>query len=207
MRVTRREWGGIVLGAMISIAAGKPAAADTTQPVDVIKNLYSVLLDVMQHGPELGFEGRYQKLEPAINQAFDVATMCKIAIGPSWTSMPTDKKNALLVAFDKFLVSTYAARFRSFSGQQLEVGEAKPAPDDRVLVETKLVKSDGQPVELNYLFRKNQDTWQVIDIYLAGSISQMSQMRSEFSEPLQKGGVDVLIQKLDEKTKQLQAAA
>jgi phospholipid transport system substrate-binding protein len=161
----------------------------------------------MKDGPTLGFDGRYKKLEPAIHQAFDVATMCKIAIGPAWTSMPTDKKNALLVSFDKYLVSTYAARFRKFAGQQFQVGAAKPAPGDRMLVETKLVKSDGEPVELNYLMRKNDAGWQVIDIYLAGAISQMTQMRSDFSEPLHKGGVDGLIQQLEQKSKELQAAA
>jgi phospholipid transport system substrate-binding protein len=69
------------------------------------------------------------------------------------------------------------------------------------------VKSDGEPVELNYLFRKNADGWQVIDVYLAGAISQLTQMRSEFSEPLQKGGVDALIQVLDQKVEQLKQAA
>jgi phospholipid transport system substrate-binding protein len=121
--------------------------------------------------------------------------------------MPTDKKNALLVAFDRFLVSTYAARFKKYSGQSFQVGGAKPVPGDRVLVESKLVKSDGEPIELNYLLRKNQSGWQVIDIYLAGAISQMTQMRSDFSEPLHKGGVDALIQQLGDKSKQLQTSA
>jgi phospholipid transport system substrate-binding protein len=183
------------------------AVADTTEPTGVIRSLYDTLLDAMKNGPTLGFDGRYKKLEPAIHQAFDVATMCKIAIGPAWTSMPTDKKNALLVAFDKYLVSTYAARFKKFSGQQFQVGAAKPAPGDRMLVESKLVKSDGEPIELNYLMRKNDAGWQVIDIYLAGAISQMTAMRSDFSEPLHKGGVDALIQQLDQKSKELQAEA
>jgi len=183
------------------------AMASATEPVGVIQSLYDTLLDTMKNGPTLGFDGRYQKLEPAIHQAFDVATMCKIAIGPAWTSMPTEKKNALLVAFDKYLVSTYAARFKKFAGQQFQVGAAKPAPGDRMLVESKLVKSDGEPIELNYLMRKNDAGWQVIDIYLAGAISQMTQMRSDFSEPLHKGGVDALIQQLDEKSKALQTDA
>jgi phospholipid transport system substrate-binding protein len=183
------------------------ACAGATEPAGVIQSLYDTLLDAMKNGPALGFDGRYRKLEPAIHQAFDVATMCKIAIGPAWTSMPTDKKNALLVSFDKYLVSTYAARFRKFSGQQFQVGGTKPAPGERMLVETKLVKSDGEPIELNYLMRKNDAGWQVIDIYLAGAISQMTQMRSDFSEPLHKGGVDALIQQLEQKSKELQAEA
>ncbi|MES1152964.1 MAG: ABC transporter substrate-binding protein, partial [Dongia sp.] len=92
-------------------------------------------------------------------------------------------------------------------GQKFEVGETKPAPGDRMLVDTRLIKSDGEPVELNYLMRKKDAGWQVIDIYLAGAISQMTQMRSDFSEPLHTGGVDALIQQLDQKSKELQAEA
>jgi len=183
------------------------ASAGAGEPAAVIQSLYDTLLDTMKNGEALGFEGRYKKLEPALHQALDIATMCKIAIGPAWTSMPTDKKNALLVSFDKYLVSTYAARFKKFVGQKFQVGDTKPAPGDRMLVDTKLIKSDGEPVELNYLMRKNEAGWQVIDIYLAGAISQMTQMRSDFSEPLHKGGVDELIQQLDQKSKELQAGA
>jgi len=208
MRVSRRGLAALGCGALVSAGGfGNRAMASGGEPVAIIQNLYDVILDCMKHGPELGFAGRYQKLEPVIHQTFDVATMCKIAIGPAWTTMPTDKKNALLVTFDKYLVTTYAARFRAFSGQVFQIGVAKPAPGNRVLVESKLVKSDGEPVELNYLFRKNQNGWQAIDIYLAGAISQMTQMRSEFSEPLHKGGVDALILQLDDKIKQMQAAA
>ena len=81
-------------------------------------------------------------------------------------------------------------------------------PNDRKMVETTILKSDGEPVQINYLFRKQADgVWQVIDVYLAGAISQLAQMRSEFSEPLQKGGVDALIQVLDQKVEQLKQAA
>jgi phospholipid transport system substrate-binding protein len=206
MMISRRLFGAMALGA-VSIASARVARADTAEPGAVVQSLYDVLLDTMKQGEQLGFEGRYQKLEPVIHKVFDVATMCKIAMGGYWTTLTTDKKNAVLVAFDKYTVSTYASRFKSFNNQKFEVGKTRQVPNDRVLVESTIVKSDGEPVELNYLLRKNAEGWQVIDVYLAGAISQLTQMRSEFSEPLQKGGVDALIQQLDQKVKQLQEAA
>jgi phospholipid transport system substrate-binding protein len=206
MMISRRLFGAMALGA-VSIASARIARADTAEPGAVVQSLYDVLLDTMKQGEQLGFEGRYQKLEPVIHKVFDVATMCKIAMGGYWTTLTTDKKNAVLVAFDKYTVSTYASRFKSFNNQKFEVGKTRQVPNDRVLVESTIVKSDGEPVELNYLLRKNAEGWQVIDVYLAGAISQLTQMRSEFSEPLQKGGVDALIQQLDQKVKQLQEAA
>jgi phospholipid transport system substrate-binding protein len=206
MSISRRLFGAMALGA-VTAAATEMARADPAEPAAVVQSLYDALLDAMKQGEALGFDGRYQKLEPVIHKVFDVATMCKIALGGYWTTLTTDKKNAVLVAFDKYTVSTYASRFKSFKNQKFVVGATKQVPNDRVLVESQIIKSDGEPVELNYLFRKTADGWKVIDVYLAGAISQLTQMRSEFSEPLQKGGVDALIQQLDQKVKQLQEAA
>src|SRR5690349_7305424 len=208
MMITRRRFGAMALGAVSVMTAVGTARADEAEPAAIVQSLYDALLQTMKDGEKLGFDGRYQKLEPVIHKVFDVATMCKIAMGGYWTSLSTDKKNAVLVAFDKYTVSTYASRFKADKGVKFQVGEAKQVPNDRGLVQSKIVKSDGEPVEINYLFRKQADgSWQVIDVYLAGAISQLTQMRSEFSEPLQKGGVDALIQLLDQKVEQLKQAA
>lgn len=205
--ITRRRFGAMALSAVSVVTAGA-ARADAVEPTTVVQSLYDALLETMKDGEKLGFDGRYQKLEPVIHKVFDVATMCKIAMGGYWTTLTTDKKNAVLVAFDKYTVSTYASRFKADKGIKFQVGQAKQVPNDRVLVQSRIVKSDGEPVEINYLFRKQADgSWQAIDVYLAGAISQLTQMRSEFSEPLQKGGVDALIQLLDQKVEQLKQAA
>jgi phospholipid transport system substrate-binding protein len=207
MMISRRLFGAMALG-VVSAVAGTVWADDVpAEPGARVQSLYDALLEAMKQGEQLGFDGRYQKLEPVIHKVFDIATMCKIAMGGYWTTLSTDKKNAVLVAFDKYTVSTYASRFKAFKNQKFVVGVTRPVPNERLLVESKLVKSDGEPIELNYLFRKNADGWQVIDVYLAGAISQLTQMRSEFSEPLQKGGVDALIQQLDQKVQQLKDAA
>ena len=207
MMITRRRFGAMALSAVSVMTAGT-ARADAAEPAVAVQSLYDVLLETMKDGEKLGFDGRYQKLEPVIRKVFDITTMCKIAMGGYWTTLTTDKKNAVLVSFDKYTVSTYASRFKADKGVKFQVGQAKQVPNDRMLVESTIVKPDGEPVEINYLFRKQADGgWLAIDVYLAGAISQLTQMRSEFSEPLQKGGVDALIQVLDKKVEQLKQTA
>ena len=191
--------------ASVMLLRAPEVRAVAPEPVDIVKAFYAVLLDAMKQGPQIGFAGRYQKLEPAVHAAFDVATMCKIAIGPNWTPMPADKKNAVLVTFDQYMITSYAARFKEFKGQQFIVGEAKQASADRVVVESKLIRANGEAVQLNYLFRQTQGTWKIIDIYLSGTISEVARMRSDFSNTLQSGGADALIASLDAKIKELQA--
>lgn len=193
-----------MLGAGVALFPRVTLAQSEPDPVTLIGGFYDTLLDCLKRGPELGFDGRYQLIEPVLNGTFDVATMCKIAVGPEWTKMPGDKKGAVLVTFNKYMVTTYAARFKSFVGQQFKIGEAKEAGEGRVLVETQLIRSNGEPVELNYLFRLNKGVWRVIDIYLAGAISQMAQMRSDFAKTVTDGGADALIASLEQKILDLQ---
>lgn len=198
MNVSRRQALGL-LSAAVLMQPRLALAQAGPDPVTMIGAFYDTLLDCMKRGAELGFDGRYQLIEPVLNETFDVATMCKIAVGPEWTKMPGDKKGAVLVTFNKYMVTTYAARFKSFNNQRFKVGEAKPAGEGRVLVESQLIRSNGEPVELNYLFRLNKDAWRVIDIYLAGAISQMAQMRSDFAKTVVDGGADALIASLEQK--------
>jgi phospholipid transport system substrate-binding protein len=165
-----------------------------------VQSFYDALEDTMKQGEQLGFDGRYKKLEPVIHQTFDVPVMAKIAVGAEWTGFTADEKTKLLDAFDRYMVTTYASRFKAYKGQKFEVGEVKAPAENRALVETKLYKSNGEPVALNYLFRPGSDgSWKIIDIYLSGAISEMARMRSDFSATVTGGGAAALISALEKK--------
>jgi len=183
-----------------SITPSYAAAQGTGDPKAIVQSFYDTLEDTMKQGDDLGFEGRYKKLEPVIHQTFDVPVMAKIAVGAEWTNFTTDEKAKMLDAFDRYLVTTYAARFKSYKGQKFEVGEVKTPAENRSLVETKLYKSNGEPVALNYLFRPGTDgSWKIIDIYLSGAISEMARMRSDFSATVTGGGARALVAALEQK--------
>jgi phospholipid transport system substrate-binding protein len=200
--VNRRAF--LIAAAMLaigsSVSSSYAAAQSTGDPKALVQSFYDTLEDTMKQGSELGFDGRYKKLEPAIHQTFDVPVMAKIAVGAEWTNLKADEKSRLLDAFDRYLVTTYAARFKSYNGQRFEVGEVKAPAENRSLVETKLYKSNGDPVALNYLFRPDANgNWKIIDIYLSGAISEMARMRSDFSATVTGGGAEALIAALEKK--------
>lgn len=188
-------------------AAPLAAARADSDPKATVQAFYDVLIDCMKNGKELGFDGRYQKLAPAVNQAFDVPIMARIAVGPAWTNMPADKKTAVLDVFNRYMVTTYASRFKAFSGQSFVVGELTQPAADRKLVATQLLRPDGEPVQLNYVFRQGDAGWKIIDIYLSGTISEMARMRSDFAETVRAGGADGLIAILEKKINELKAGA
>jgi len=194
----------MIAAAMLAIGSGiSPsfaAAQGSGDPKTIVQSFYDALDDTMKRGDELGFDGRYKKLEPVIRETFDVPVMAKIAVGPEWTNLTADEKSKLLEAFDRYMISTYASRFKTDKGLKFEVGQAKTPADNRALVETKLIRPNGDPVALNYLFRPDANgSWKIIDIYLSGAISEMARMRSDFSATVTKGGADALIAALDKK--------
>ena len=194
----------MIAAAMLAVGSGispsYAAAQGTGDPKAIVQGFYDALEETMKQGEELGFDGRYKKLEPVIHETFDVPVMAKIAIGSEWTNFSADQKTLMLKTFDQYMVTTYASRFKSYDGQKFEVGEVKEPADNRALVETRLIRANGDPIALNYLFRPDADgNWKIIDVYLSGAISEMARMRSDFSATVTKGGADALIAALDKK--------
>jgi len=194
----------MIAAAMLAISCGiSPsfaAAQGTGDPKAIVQGFYDALEETMKQGEELGFDGRYKKLEPVIHETFDVPVMAKIAVGAEWTNLTADEKDNLLAAFDRYMITTYAARFKAYKGQQFQVGEVKTPAENRALVETKLVRANGDPIALNYLFRPDANgSWKIIDIYLSGAISEMARMRSDFSATVTGGGAEALIAALEKK--------
>jgi len=163
-----------------------------------VRGFYDALLTTMRNGPTLGQSGRYARLAPVVDRVFDVPSMTRLAIGSSWAALSPAQQQQLVEAFRHYIAATYADRFDSYSGQQLQVTGERPYNGD-VVVQTKIVKSDGDTTTLDYLMRQNQGSWQVSDVYFDGTISQVAIQRSEFYSILRRDGVDGLVMALNRK--------
>src|SRR5260370_33737399 len=103
--------------------------------------------------------------------------MTRLAVGPAWGSLSAAQQQQLLGAFAHCIAATYAARFDSYSGEQLQVPGERPSGAE-VMVQTKIAKSNGEATRLDYLMRQNQGSWRISDVYLDGTISQLAVQRS-----------------------------
>jgi phospholipid transport system substrate-binding protein len=184
----------------LSLAAGifTERASALADPQGNVRGFYDALLTTMRNGPTLGQSGRYARLAPVVDRVFDVPSMTRLAIGPSWATLSPAQQQQLVEAFRHYVAATYADRLDSYSGQQLQItGERSYNAD--VIVQTKIVKLDGDTTTLDYLMRQNQGSWQISDVYLDGTISQLAIQRSEFYSILRRDGVDGLVMALNRK--------
>ena len=165
---------------------------------DTVKGLYDALLSTMKNGRMLGQSGRFQQVGPVIRRSFDIASMARLSIGPSWTSLSDVQHQQVTDSFGRYISAIYAYRFDSYAGQKLEVTGEQPAPSG-VMVRSQIIKADGEPVKVDYLMRRKGDTWLISDIYLDGAISEVATRRSEFSAILKNEGAEGLIAALNRK--------
>ena len=157
----------------------------------------------MKQAKELGIRGRDERLNTPIRATFDLAAMTRIAVGPDWNSFSAADQTALIDAFSRMTIATYAARFNGYSGERFEVEPESEARATGRIVHTRLVQSNGQPIALNYLLRDSGGSWKVVDVYLTGTISELATSRSEFGAILKSGGPSALIVSLQQKTEAL----
>ena len=188
---------GLALVLAVAISAESIAALSVT-PQDSVHSFYDTLLTTMKDGRTLGQSGRYARLAPVIARLFDVPLMARLAVGSSWASLPPIQQQQVTEAFGHYISATYADRFDSYSDEQLQVAGEQPYGAE-VIVQTRIVKANGETVTLNYRMHDNVGSWQITDVYMDGTISQLATQRAEFHSTLQREGVDGLIMALNRK--------
>src|SRR5437660_5739071 len=175
-----------------------PAHAAPPSGSDTVQGLYDVLLSTMKNGRTLGQSGRFTKLEPVIRRTFDIPLMARLSVGSSWASLTEAQRQQVTESFGRYISAIYADRFDSYAGQKLQVtGELLNAAG--TMVRSQIVKANGDPVNVDYMMRRNGNSWLISDVYLDGAISEVATRRSEFGAILKNEGIDGLIAALNRK--------
>lgn len=179
----------------------QPAQAQAADPsVAQVKGFYDALTASMKMGGSA--KGRYEKLLPAVEKAFDLPAMTAVAVGPSFAGLPDADKKALIEAFTRMTVANYAKNFDSFNGETFTVEPASIARGSDKFVKS-VMKTKNETIAFNYRTHQVGGDWKITDIYLAGNISQMAQKRSDFASTFASGGAAGLTKRMNALTDQM----
>ena len=174
-------WKAAALAAGLGVAMlAYPARAALTSGGDTVQGLYDALLGTMKGGRSLGQSGRFARLEPVIRRTFDITTMARLSVGSSWATLSEAQRRQVVESFGRYISAIYADRFDSYAGQKLQVTGEQPAAGG-IMVKSQIIKATGEPVNVDYMMRRNGDAWLITDIYLDGAISEVETSRFEFA--------------------------
>src|ERR1700730_15729191 len=155
------------LGMMTTISG---AIAMGAAGADTGRGFYDTPLAPMRSGPSLGAPGRYARIEPVINRVFDIPFMTRLAVGPEWANLTEAQRQQVSQAFARYVAAVYAERFDPYTGEKMQVS-GEQASAGGTIITSQIVKSNGEPVNINYLMRQNGGGWQIAGGYLNGTIS------------------------------------
>lgn len=168
--------------------AADPAAA-------TVQNFYDSLTASMKAGGSA--KSRFDKLKPAVEQDFDLPGMTALSIGPTWASISAADQKALTDAFERMTIANYARSFDSYSGEKFTVDPAVSQRGTDKFVKSNLKPGSGEAIAFNYRLHQAGAGWKIVDVYLAGNISQLAQKRADFAATLSSSGPQGLAKKID----------
>lgn len=168
-------------------------------PEYVIHGLQESFIQAMQKGDKLGYHGRLELLTPVITRSHDIDTIIRSILGANWNKLDEEQQQKITETFRKLSIATYAERFNHYEGQRFEIIEQRSLPRDQVLVRSKFIQADSNPINFDYVLRQSKEEgWRIINILVDG-VSDLALKRAEYNAVLKRDGFPALIAMLEQK--------
>lgn len=177
--------------AILALALPMPAFAQSDPAQSTVQALDNALIGIMKSKGTV--KSRATAIGPAIDRAFDLSLMTRLAVGPGWTSIAPADQQGLVAAFRRMTIAQYASNFDSWSGETFTIAPQVEARGGDKLVRTTLNTPGKAGIAISYRLRGDK----IIDVFYKNSISQIATRRSDFAAVLAKGGAKALITHLD----------
>ena len=165
----------------------------------VVDKFQNELIAVMKEGKQLGYAGRYKKLEPAVTNSLDLNKIARVVVGKEWEKLTPEQQKTLVDVFSRLSISSYAHNFKDFGGESFTIDSVKEtSKGGGVVVYAHLSIPNDKDVLFEYHLKEQDKDWRIINI-VANGVSDLALKRSEYTSILQKEGFDALIAKINEK--------
>ena len=206
MSLTTKTRGLRAIGAAcvaVLIAAALPANAQEA-PDAMVKRVSQDVIATIKADPlvQAGNEARIREvIEAKLVPNFDFPRMTALAMGKNWRAASPEQQKRLADEFKTLLVRTYSGALAKYRDEAIDYKPLRMSPADTdVTVRTLVMKSGGQPIQIDYSLTKAADGWKVFDVVIGG-VSLVTNYRDEFNEQMKNGGVDGLIKTLSDRNK------
>ncbi|MBI1732750.1 MAG: ABC transporter substrate-binding protein [Gammaproteobacteria bacterium] len=177
-----------------------PAAA-------IVAELHGVLVNIMQNAGALGYQGRYQQVDPILRNRFDTPLIVKVILSRHWNGLNDAEKTEFIQLFHRLSVATYASRFDSFNGQAFVETGREQLNAGRILIKTELTRVDEPPVKLDYLIHQtDQGEWRIISV-IANGVNDLSLKRAEYAAVIKERGFAGLLEDIRGKIHDMESGA
>lgn len=152
---------------------------------------------------DVSLEEKRKRFHDLFVKAVDLPSIGRFVLGRYWRKASESDRDGFIRSFKDLTVLTWSDRFDEYSGQRLDFLGTQPAgkKGTQVFVKSRVLQSEGEPVEVIWRVKKKDNGFKIIDIVIEGASMTMT-YRNEYASVLQNNGGNVaaLSDLLDEKT-------
>jgi len=192
------------IGAWTLLTPFAVIAAAQEAPDAMVKRVSQDMITTIKSDPliQAGNEARIREvIEVKLIPHFDFMRMTALAMGKNWRTATPEQQKRLSDEFKTLLVRTYSSALTKYRDETIDYKPLRTSPADTdVTVRTVVMKTGGQPIQMDYSLTKAADGWKVFDVVISG-VSLVTNYRDEFNEQIKNGGVDGLIKTLSDRNK------
>lgn len=184
---------------LLGLAPSAHAAGEA--PVDIIKETYRQVLEVLKQDNGKNSKQIRQQTEALTMPMFDFPRMTALAVGLGWRKANAEQRAELIHQFQTLLARTYFVTMTRFKNTQIDIKtHLLISNSDRDATVRSLVCLPGTPtpVAVEYSLSKGIQGWKIYNVSVEGA-SLVTVYRNSFNEEVRKSGVDGLIKLLQNK--------
>ena len=184
-----------------------PALAATVQSADQFLISFGKRAVQELNDETLSDAMREQRFRELFEEAVDLPAIAKFILGIHWRKATKQERADFLAVFEDIALQRFLPIFTrktdEYRGKSFDIVEVRRDTDNEelVFVSARVVREQGEPVQLIWRIRERNDRYKIVDVTAAG-LSMALTLRQEYRSAIrQVGSVGALVAKLRKKVR------
>jgi phospholipid transport system substrate-binding protein len=141
---------------------------------------------------------KLRRIEDIAYARFDFETMSRLVLARNWSKLTPDQQREFVGEFKRHLSVTYGKNIENYRNETIEITSDREEARGDWTVKTKVIRSGGDDILVDYRLRKASDEWKIIDVVIE-RVSLIANFRSQFQDIIASRGTNEMLRLLREK--------
>jgi len=178
---------------------------DKSTPDGLVKFVIDDVMKVIEVDKSIQ-SGDLRRINALINEKIlpysDFQKSTRLSMGRNWSKASPAQQELIVNEFRNLLIRIYGGALVQVKDRKIQYRPFRSSADETDVIVRTLVIGKGEPIQLDYRLEKTVNGWRVYDINILGAWLVES-YRNQFNEQVSKGGIEGLIQFLQQRNNSL----
>lgn len=193
-RLRRPKHYAVVIGIVVCGLLPHISLAVAQQPEVVVREIFGELLsqlDQRRQADTLTRDGVREVLVDLLHPRIDYPALSRWILRDHWVNASEKQRAAFRIAFQNYIINTYALTLAGEQGVQLDVQDNPLLRKNAAVVSADFRIAGSEAIPLQFRLINRNEKWFLFDVSLSG-VSLARTFRSDFNYVAREGGIDAV---------------